>query len=47
MSEIVILMDTRFQDDEKTKSSISPVVPAQPRQVYRETTFPLILNLTT
>jgi hypothetical protein len=47
MSKTVIIMDTRLKDDEKTKSSISPVVSAQARQVYRETTFPLILNLTT
>jgi hypothetical protein len=47
MSETVIIMDTRLQDDEKTKSSISPVVPAQAMEVYGETTFPPILNLTT
>jgi hypothetical protein len=47
MSETVIIMDTRLQDDEQTKSFISPVVPAQAMEVYRETIFPLILNLTT
>lgn len=47
MSETVIIMDIRLQHNEKTKSSISPVAPAQAMEVYKETTFSLILNLTT